>query len=241
MFSGLSAFAQSDGYDVFIPITKYISQGNTDNLSAWFADNLEVSILTNANECSRNQAKQIVKTFFNSHTPRSFVINHTASRGNMKYALGNLNAGGEIYQTFTYFPLRQNGREIEAPWRVLPGRLSVSRTFGDIEAKDAKFGGIPGVVLALPDITEIELDDEYNFMVIGCDGIFDVLDNNEILECIKIVLKEKKVEEIVEDDVHELCGDFAAMIIKSAIAKDSSDNVSCIVVAFNLNGLLTLN
>ena len=78
-------------------------------------------------------------------------------------------------------------------------------------------------------------------MVIGCDGIFDVLDNEEILECIKIVLKEKKVEEIIEDDVHELCGDFAAMIIKSAIAKDSSDNVSCIVVAFNLNSLLTLN
>ena len=150
-------------------------------------------------------------------------------------------AGGEIYQTMTLFPLRQNGKEIEPPWRVLPGRLSVSRTFGDIEAKDLKFGGIPGVVLALPDITEIELDDEYNFMVIGCDGIFDVLDNDEILECIKIVLKEKNVKEIIGDDVHELCGDFASMIIKSAIAKDSSDNVSCIVVAFNLNGLLTLN
>ena len=150
-------------------------------------------------------------------------------------------AGGEIYQTITLFPLRQNGKEIEPPWRVLPGRLSVSRTFGDIEAKETKFGGIPGVVLALPDITEIELDNEFNFMVIGCDGIFDVLSNEEILECIKIVLKEKNVKEIKEDDVHELCGDFAAMIVKSAIAKDSSDNVSCIVVAFNLNGLLTLN
>jgi len=150
-------------------------------------------------------------------------------------------AGGEIYQTITLFPLRQNGKEIEPPWRVLPGRLSVSRTFGDIEAKETKFGGIPGVVLALPDITEIELDNEFNFMVIGCDGIFDVLSNEEILECIKIVLKEKNVKEIKEDDVHELCGDFAAMIVKSAIAKDSSDNVSCIVVVFNLDGLLSLN
>ena len=93
----------------------------------------------------------------------------------------------------------------------------------------------------MPDITEIELDNEFNFMVIGCDGIFDVLSNEEILECIKIVLKEKNVKEIKEDDVHELCGDFAAMIVKSAIAKDSSDNVSCIVVAFNLDGLLALN
>ena len=98
LLSGLSLKAQTDGYDVFIPITKYISQGNSDNLSAWFADNLEVSILANANDCSRNQARQILKSFFSSHTPRSFSINHTASRGNMKYALGNLNAGGEIYQ-----------------------------------------------------------------------------------------------------------------------------------------------
>ena len=150
------------------------------------------------------------------------------------------NAGGEIYQTFTYFPLRQNGREIEAPWRVLPGRLSVSRTFGDVEAKDPKFGGIGGVVMALPDITEFDLDDEFNFMVIGCDGIFDVLSNEEILECVKIVLNEKKVEEINEDNIHDLCGDFAGMIVKGAIAKDSSDNVSCIVVPFNLKSLLTL-
>ena len=142
------------------------------------------------------------------------------------------NAGGEIYQTFTYFPLRQNGREIEAPWRVLPGRLSVSRTFGDVEAKDPKFGGIGGVVMALPDITEFDLDDEFNFMVIGCDGIFDVLSNEEILECVKIVLN--------EINVSELCGDIADMIIKSSLALDSFDNISCIVVAFNLKSLLTL-
>ena len=151
-------------------------------------------------------------------------------------------AGGTVYQTPSIFPLYQNGKKIEIPWRVLPGRLSVSRTFGDIEAKDEKFGGMGGVVVALPDITELVLDDEYNFMVIGCDGIFDVLSNEEILECIKIVLKEKKIEESInDDDIHELCGDFAAMIIKSAMAKDSFDNVSCVVVAFNINGLLPFN
>ena len=148
-------------------------------------------------------------------------------------------AGGKIYQTPSIYPLYQNGKEIETPWRVLPGRLSVSRTFGDIEAKDAKFGGMKGVVVALPDITEIELNDEYNFIVLGCDGIFDVISNEELLECIKIVLKEKKINEAIKDeDIHELCGDFAAMIIKSALAKDSFDNVSCIVIALNLNGLI---
>jgi protein phosphatase 2C family protein 2/3 len=101
-------------------------------------------------------------------------------------------AGGKVYQTPSLFPLYQNGKEIEIPWRVLPGRLSVSRTFGDIEAKDPKFEGNKNVVVALPDITEIELSEEYNLIVLGCDGIFDVLSNEEILECVKIVLKEKK-------------------------------------------------
>ena len=43
------------------------------------------------------------------------------------------------------------------PWRVSPGRLSVSRTFGDIEAKIEQYGGKPGVVVAIPDIFKIDL------------------------------------------------------------------------------------
>ena len=148
-------------------------------------------------------------------------------------------AGGKIYQTPSLFPLYQNGKEIEIPWRVLPGRLSVSRTFGDIEAKNEKFGGNKNVVVALPDITEIELNEEFNLIILGCDGIFDVLSNEEILECIKIVLNEKKIKNIDNNvNVSELCGDFAEMIIKASLAKDSFDNVSCIVIAININDLI---
>ena len=141
-------------------------------------------------------------------------------------------AGGSVYQTPSVIPLFQNGKQIEIPWRVLPGGLSVSRTFGDIESKNKKYGGKKDVVAALPDVVEFELNEEHNFMVIGCDGIFDVLSNNEILECIQIVLRINKKKKI-----NELCGDFASMIIKSALAKESFDNVSCIVVIFNINGL----
>ena len=148
-------------------------------------------------------------------------------------------AGGKIYQTPSLFPLYQNGKEIEIPWRVLPGRLSVSRTFGDVEAKNEKFGGNKNVVVALPDITEIELNDEFNLIILGCDGIYDVLSNEEILECIKIVLKEKNIKNIDNNvNISELCGYFAEMIIKASLAKDSFDNVSCIVIAININDLI---
>jgi hypothetical protein len=64
---------------------------------------------------------------------------------------------------------------------VFPGRLSVSRTFGDIEAKLTRLEGNPNVVIAEPDITAFKITEQskYDFIVIGCDGIFDKLDNKE--------------------------------------------------------------
>ena len=91
------AYAQDSGYDVFNPIAKYMAVGDAEKLSAWFSDNLEVTIFSDSNDSSRNQARQIVKSFFRSYTPRSFEITHKAGRSNMKYALGTLNAGGEMF------------------------------------------------------------------------------------------------------------------------------------------------
>ena len=93
----LDAEAQNQSYDVFVPIAKYISHGNAENLSAWFADNLEITVLSRSSNASKNQAKQILKSFFDDHTPRSFEITHTAGKDNMKYALGTLIAGGERF------------------------------------------------------------------------------------------------------------------------------------------------
>lgn len=93
----LNAGAQNQSYDVFVPISKYISQGNAENLSAWFADNLEITVLSRSSNASKNQAKQILKSFFIDYTPRSFEITHTAGKDNMKYALGTLIAGGERF------------------------------------------------------------------------------------------------------------------------------------------------
>lgn len=91
------AKAQDNSYDVFNPISKYLALGDADKLSAWFSDNLEITIFSNSNDSSRNQARQIIKSFFRSYTPRSFEITHKAGRSNMKYALGTLNAGGEMF------------------------------------------------------------------------------------------------------------------------------------------------
>ena len=84
-------------YDVFVPIAKYLAQGNAEALSAWFADNLDMTILAKGGNSSRGQARQILKAFFEDYAPRDFQITYTAGRGGMKYALGTLNAGGENF------------------------------------------------------------------------------------------------------------------------------------------------
>ena len=72
--------AQNSGeYDVFIPIAKYIKQGDVEKLSAWFAGNMEVTVFSTANDVSRNQAKQIVKSFFDSYSSRLCFRSSNAS------------------------------------------------------------------------------------------------------------------------------------------------------------------
>ena len=97
LLSNVGLKAQDSSYDVFQPITKYMALGDADKLSAWFSDNLEITIFASSNDASRTQARQIMKSFFKSYTPRSFEISHKAGRSNMKYALGTMNAGGEMF------------------------------------------------------------------------------------------------------------------------------------------------
>ena len=113
LLAGLSGAAQTRNYDVFIPITRHISQGNTEALSAWFSDNLDVSVLSKGGNSSKKQAVQLIGSFFSSHTPRSFTITHTAGRANMKYALGNLSAGGENYVVTIFMTCKSDSYRIQ--------------------------------------------------------------------------------------------------------------------------------
>ena len=113
LLGGADAAAQPAGYDVFIPISKYIRLGDADRLSAWFDDNLEISILSKSSDSSRSQALRIIKTFFSNYNPREFDITHTAGRSNMIYALGRLNAGGEIFEVTIFVSCKDDSYRIQ--------------------------------------------------------------------------------------------------------------------------------
>ena len=64
-----------------------------------------------------------------------------------------------------------------SPLRVLPGKLSVSRTFGDALAKTVFLGGNPKVIIAKPEIKQFQIQSNHDFIVTGSDGVFDSLIN----------------------------------------------------------------
>ena len=74
---------------------------------------------------------------------------------------------------------------------MAPGRLSVSRTFGDIEAKHPELGGMKGVVVCDPEINYVANGtNELDFIVIGSDGIFDKLKNEDINKIVWTTIKD---------------------------------------------------
>lgn len=134
-----------------------------------------------------------------------------------------------MYQTQVPKGFELNNPGVEIPYRILPGRLSVSRAIGDPEAKLEIFGGNPNVLICEPDVFEVKLSDKIDFILLGCDGIFDNLGNKEIVDGIWEMSRSKHRSK----DFHKQCALTVDLIMKAAMAKRSMDNVTVIFIAFD--------
>jgi len=83
--------------DLFSPVGKYLASGDCDRLSNWFADNLDIEVADQPTNCSRNQARLILKDFFDENPPSNFAILHKTTKESLRYAIGQLTAGGETF------------------------------------------------------------------------------------------------------------------------------------------------
>ena len=91
------------------------------------------------------------------------------------------------------------------------GSLMLSRAFGDWELKN--YG-----VISDPHVTKTVMGEGDKFLVMATDGVWDVLDDEDIFEMIKNT-----------NDSKELCNH----IVKTAIDKGSMDNISCFAIKLN--------
>ena len=114
------------------------------------------------------------------------------------------------------------------PHRVYPGRLSVSRAFGNAEAKLPEFGGLPNVIISVPDITCFKITKDCDFLVIACDGVFDMMTNEEVIKCAWM----SRDDSIKVNNIHIQSGIAVDIILKTSLLRKTLDNVTCILVAF---------
>ncbi len=100
------------------------------------------------------------------------------------------------------------------PLRVFPGGLSVSRTIGDISMKST------ALIIADPEMFTIMLTPLDSFLVLACDGVWDVMNNQQVVDCVRKFLHLNDAEEA------------ARQLAKEAYRRGSTDNISTIVVIF---------
>ena len=97
--------------------------------------------------------------------------------------------------------------------------LAVSRAFGDFNHK--KQDSLPlkeQSVIAFPEIKFVDKTENDKFIVIGCDGLWDVFNNKDVKLEVENYMKKDNSEKISE------------ILVKKAYKRGSQDNISCIIL-----------
>ena len=126
---------------------------------------------------------------------------------------------------------KERARIVAAGGYVSEGRvndnLNLSRAIGDLEfKKNPALKPESQIISAFPDVTITKIDKKYKFLLMGCDGIWEMLPAKEICEKATMRLaKEENVAKVVEDLLDQ-------MIAKDTVSGIGCDNMTCILVVF---------
>jgi protein phosphatase PTC2/3 len=84
--------------------------------------------------------------------------------------------------------IKRSGASVERHMGIarIGNTLSVSRTLGDRNTKEI----FPGAIIATPQVACLQIDPEKDIIILGCDGVWDQLNNNEVAFIIKRLLAE---------------------------------------------------
>ena len=81
---------------------------------------------------------------------------------------------------------------------------------GDLEfKKDEKLKQEDQMITCFPEVQEQEINSESKFIILACDGVWDVLKNDECVQFIESKLNEKQNAKI-----SEICGDLLERCIE---------------------------
>lgn len=101
LFSGITGFTQ-----VPDEVILSLKTGNASTLSNYFNQNIELVVLDKEDVYSKDQAKQIVSSFFSTNTAQRFAIIHQGGKVGSRYAIGNLTTNNGVFRV--YFLLKDD-------------------------------------------------------------------------------------------------------------------------------------
>ncbi|MBA0674002.1 hypothetical protein Goari_015620 [Gossypium aridum] len=107
------------------------------------------------------------------------------------------------------------------------GSLNLARAIGDMEFKQNKFlSAEKQIVTANPDINTVELCDDDEFMILACDGIWDCMSSQTLVDFIHDQLKSESKLSVVCERVLDKC------LAPSTATGEGCDNMTMILVQF---------
>lgn len=106
------------------------------------------------------------------------------------------------------------------------GNLNLSRAIGDLEyKKDDKIGVHEQLIVAVPEVKKRTLSADDEFVVLGCDGIWECMSNQEIVDFVSKRIKDK--DKLLSKIVEELLDTILASDTATGIG---CDNMTCMIV-----------
>ncbi|AQL05078.1 putative protein phosphatase 2C 21 [Zea mays] len=107
------------------------------------------------------------------------------------------------------------------------GSLNLSRAIGDMELKQNKFLSPDKQILtANPDINIVELCDDDEFIVLACDGIWDCMSSQQLVDFIREHINTEESLSAVCEGVLDRC------LAPSTMGGEGCDNMTMILVQF---------
>jgi serine/threonine protein phosphatase PrpC len=173
---------------------------------------------------------RVISSFYSGNRTKQLTTDMKPSEESEQVRVSK--AGGKIYQSMfqQVNPATKTSITTYGPLRILPGRLNVCRSFGDVESKEPSLGGKPGVIIAVPEIRVLKITPDLDFLILASDGIFDRLENQEVVStCWKGIEKAVTSE---EKSVDRLCEKSVDDLINQCLQRRVQDNVSAIMISF---------
>ncbi|XP_002127931.4 putative protein phosphatase 2C T23F11.1 [Ciona intestinalis] len=112
------------------------------------------------------------------------------------------------------------------------GNLALSRALGDFVFKRNEHRSAEEqIVTADPDVIVKEITKDHEFVVLACDGIWDVLSNQDVVEFVREKLAQRMDPEVICEELMNRC-----LATECAVGGVGCDNMTVLIVAFKQNG-----